>query len=174
MPDIENQKAQDFSAFYQKYSASTYQYVYTRIRSHEEAEDLTADIFLKAWCKLDLARDEAIRRLWLYHVTWTALADYGRAHARERTTSLERLQAQGWQGIEEPPTSPHQASRGQVQQLLAVLPEAYRTVLTYRFLLQYSSRETARAMGITLANVKVLQFRALKRAASLGGDGPRQ
>jgi RNA polymerase sigma-70 factor (ECF subfamily) len=167
MPDTESQKAQDFSAFYQKYSASTYQYVYTRIQSHEEAEDLTADIFLKAWRKLDLARDEAMRRLWLLHVTWTTLADYGRAHARERTTSLERLQAQGWQGIEEPRTPVHQASRGQVQQLLAVLPEAYRTVLTYRFLLQYSLRDTACAMGTTIANVKVLQFRALKRAASL-------
>jgi RNA polymerase sigma factor (sigma-70 family) len=174
MAETESQKAQDFSAFYQKYAASTHRYVYTHLHSHEEAEDLTADIFLKAWRDLDLARNEAALQMWLFHVTWTTLADYGRAHARDSTTSLERLQAQGWRGSEASRVSVNQAARDQVQQLLAVLPETYRTVLTYRFLLQYSLRETARAMGITLANVKVLQFRALKRAASLGSDGPRQ
>jgi RNA polymerase sigma-70 factor (ECF subfamily) len=46
-------------------------------------------------------------------------------------------------------------------------------VLTYRFLLNYSIRETADKMGLSEANVKVLQFRALKKAATLEReDGP--
>jgi RNA polymerase sigma-70 factor (ECF subfamily) len=40
-------------------------------------------------------------------------------------------------------------------------------VLTYRFLLNYSIRETAEKMQLSESNVKVLQFRALKRAAAL-------
>jgi RNA polymerase sigma-70 factor (ECF subfamily) len=39
--------------------------------------------------------------------------------------------------------------------------------LTYRFLLNLSVRETALSMGLTETNVKVVQFRALKRAADL-------
>jgi RNA polymerase sigma-70 factor (ECF subfamily) len=39
--------------------------------------------------------------------------------------------------------------------------------LTCRFLLNLSVKATALRMGLTVANVKVLQFRALKRAADL-------
>ena len=54
-----------------------------------------------------------------------------------------------------------------VQRLLRALPQRYREVLHCRFLLNLSIRETASRMGVTEANVKVLQFRALKRAADL-------
>ena len=49
--------------------------------------------------------------------------------------------------------------------VLARLPENYRQVLEFRFLRGYSLRETADAMGVSLANAKVLQHRALRRAA---------
>ena len=51
--------------------------------------------------------------------------------------------------------------------ILAPLPERYQQILRYRFLLGYSIRDTALAMNITEANVKIVQMRALKRAATL-------
>jgi RNA polymerase sigma-70 factor (ECF subfamily) len=39
--------------------------------------------------------------------------------------------------------------------------------LTCRFLLKLSLRDTAVSMGATVATIKTLQFRALKRAADL-------
>ena len=54
-----------------------------------------------------------------------------------------------------------------VERLLQALPEKYREVLKCRFLLKLSVKATALHMGVTEANVKVLQFRALKRAAKL-------
>jgi len=53
------------------------------------------------------------------------------------------------------------------QRILAQLPPRYREVLTYRFLLNYSLKETAAQMQLTEANVKVLQFRALKKASQM-------
>ena len=54
-----------------------------------------------------------------------------------------------------------------MQRILQALPEHYREVLSCRFLLNLSIKDTALRMGLTEANVKVLQFRALKRAADL-------
>jgi RNA polymerase sigma-70 factor, ECF subfamily len=51
--------------------------------------------------------------------------------------------------------------------LLQALPTPYRDVLTCRFLLNLSIRETARRMELTVANVKAMQSRALKPAAEL-------
>jgi RNA polymerase sigma-70 factor, ECF subfamily len=45
-------------------------------------------------------------------------------------------------------------------------------VLHYRFLRRYSVKETAAAMQLTETNVKVLQFRALRKAAQIGQGFP--
>src|ERR671938_396728 len=52
--------------------------------------------------------------------------------------------------------------------LLDRLPDRYREVLTLRFLRGYSIKETARAMGIAENHAKVLQYRAVQKAAALG------
>ena len=57
-----------------------------------------------------------------------------------------------------------------VRDILALLPENYRQVLHYRFLLSYSLKETAAAMNITEANAKVPQHRALQKAVKVGAS----
>ncbi len=56
-----------------------------------------------------------------------------------------------------------------VQRILQALPQHYREVLNCRFLLSLSVRDTARRLGLTEGNVRILQSRALKRAADLEG-----
>lgn len=46
---------------------------------------------------------------------------------------------------------------------LAKLPEDMRSVVSLRFLQGYSVRETAEALGLSEANVRVVQYRALKK-----------
>jgi RNA polymerase sigma-70 factor (ECF subfamily) len=62
---------------------------------------------------------------------------------------------------------PAPAPDERVESILDRLPPRYRDVLTYRFLLNYSIKETAEQMRLSEANVKVLQFRALKKAGEL-------
>lgn len=69
-----------------------YRSVYSSVRNHHEAEDLTSRVFLKAVCRLDLERSAHSRQAWLFQVARTTIADYWRAHYREAPTlSLEKL-----------------------------------------------------------------------------------
>jgi RNA polymerase sigma-70 factor (ECF subfamily) len=52
-----------------------------------------------------------------------------------------------------------------VGRLLASLPQNYRRILELRFLQAFSVREAATQMGVSVANAKVLQHRALRMAA---------
>jgi RNA polymerase sigma-70 factor (ECF subfamily) len=147
-----------------------YRYVYSYVRNRQEAEDLTSQIFLKAVRSLNLEQSVHSRQAWLFQVTRTTMADYWRAHYRRPAThSLEELVEAGWEGPagEEGATLSGSAAEERVQAILQLLPVRYREVLTYRFLLNLSVRETALSMGVTETNVKVMQFRALKRAADL-------
>ena len=54
-----------------------------------------------------------------------------------------------------------------VQHLLSLLPERDRIILTLRYLQGYSAAEIARALGTSAGHIRVLQLRALRRAAQV-------
>ena len=58
-----------------------------------------------------------------------------------------------------------------VRTLLARLPDNYRRILELRFLQAFSVREAADQMGVSVANAKVLQHRALRMAAQTREEG---
>jgi RNA polymerase sigma-70 factor (ECF subfamily) len=160
--------AQEFQTFYQEKFGLIYRYVYSKVGNREEAEDLTSEIFLKAVRSVDQQRSPQSRRNWLYRIASTTIADHWRTYYREPKASLDELLEAGWEGpAEDEPTAISNMEAHLIQSLLQALPEHYREVLTCRFLLNLSIKATALKMGLTEANVKVFQFRALKRAAHL-------
>jgi RNA polymerase sigma-70 factor (ECF subfamily) len=161
-------RQQEFQTFYEEHLAIIYRYIYSKVGNREEAEDLTAQVFLKAARDVDAERGQHSMQKWLFQVARTTVADYWRQYYRVTTSSLEELLDAGWEGpIEKEDLPGNAAPAEKVNVLLRLLSEPHREVLTCRFLLNLSIKETAARMNITEANVKVLQFRALKRAAEL-------
>jgi len=159
---------QEFQPFYQEKFGLIYRYVYRKVGNREDAEDLTSEIFLKAVSALNQEFSPKSMHKWLFLIARTTVADYWRTHYREPSTSLDELLEDGWEGpAEEEPVAISKVPTDRVQRLLQALPEQYREVLSCRFLLNLSIKATALRMGLTVANVKVLQFRGLKRAATL-------
>jgi RNA polymerase sigma-70 factor, ECF subfamily len=163
-----SQKVQEFQSFYQENLNLIYRYIYSKVGNREEAEDMTSQIFMKAVRSVDAERGPHSMQKWLFQVARTTIADYWRAYYRASISSLEELLDAGWEGpLNEEAVVPNEAPTERVQLILQALPPQYREVLTCRFLLNLSIKETAAHLGLTEANVKVLQFRALKRAADL-------
>jgi RNA polymerase sigma-70 factor, ECF subfamily len=198
---------QGLQQVYQENLGPIYRYVYSWVRNHEDAEDLTSCIFLKAGVGVDYGCPPKMIRRWLFQVARTTLADHWRARYRfatyslevlldsgehesteaesrvssnERTDLLQRLLARlstrtleeyfdaDWaEPVEAELTASFNSAAGRVQRLLQAMPEQYREVLTCRFLLNLSIRDTALRLGLTEANVKVVQLRALKYAVQL-------
>jgi RNA polymerase sigma-70 factor (ECF subfamily) len=160
--------AQSFRTLYQDNLGVVYRFVYSKVGNREEAEDLTSQVFLKAVRGLDRERGSQSIQSWLYQVARTTIADYWRAFYKVRATSLESMLEQGWEEpAEERVELASYRPEERVRRLLELLPPHYREVLTCRFLLNLSIKETAERMGLSEANVKVLQFRALKKAAEV-------
>ena len=161
---------QEFQTLYQENLGLIYRYVYSKVGNREEAEDLTSQIFIKAVRGVDTERGPQSVQKWLFQVARTTIADYWRTYYRVSVNSLDELLEAGWEGPAEEESAVAAISSGpadRVQHLLRALPEQYREVLICRFLLNLSIKATALRMGLNEANIKVLQFRALKRAATL-------
>ena len=157
-------------ALYHAYVTPIYRFIFRKVGNREDAEDLTAQVFLKAAQHLDTDRDAPSMLAWLYKVARTTITDHWRAYYQANVLSLEVLQEdRGLEYAAQEPTAilEHTPSGMQAAAILAALPVNYRRVLELRFLQGYSLLETAAALGISEANVKVLQHRALQKASKL-------
>ena len=102
-------------------------------------------------------------RAYLVKTARTVMADHWRRHyaARDATAELEQLPADLL-------TRPHNSDASErAERLLSLLPDHFRRVLELRFLRGYSVREAANELGVTESNARVMQFRALRKAAEL-------
>lgn len=164
-----------FERVYDAHVVGIYRFIYARVGNHPDAEDLTAQVFVRAVEQLDTGRAPGQVAAWLYRVAQNATADYWRAFYRLPVIGVDHV-APGWEPSDEAATRPRpepndgaaDRAADRVRALLHRLPEHYRRVLELRFLERMTVAETARAMGITNGNARVLQYRALRRAALLG------
>ena len=150
---------------YQEHIDLVYRYLYKRVGNREDAEDMTSHVFLKAVRHLDGSRGELSIKSWLFQLAKTTLADYWRQYYKNPRAPLQLVMRQ--------PNAEQSAARNEettetLRQVLNQLPGHYQRVLTLRFLEGLSIKEAAAEMGVTESNVKVLQLRALRRAAEMG------
>jgi RNA polymerase sigma-70 factor, ECF subfamily len=174
-----------FEEIYDAHVVPIYRFIYARVGNRPDAEDLTAQVFMRAVEQLDTTRAAGQITSWLYRVSQNAVADYWRAFYRLPVVGADQV-GPGWEPIDSEPmatatggeasasvTAADERTHLRVESLLRRLPTNYRRVLELRFIQRLSVAETAERMGITHGNAKVLQYRALRKAAILGeaGDG---
>jgi RNA polymerase sigma-70 factor (ECF subfamily) len=159
-----------FEAIYDQHVAGIHRFVYARVGNRPDAEDLTAQVFTRAVEQLDLDRPPAQIAAWLYRVAHNAVADYWRAFYRLPQVDVELI-ATAWASpsaaADEHAEADADRAAARVAALLKRLPEQYARVLELRFLQRLSVAETASLLGVSHGNAKVLQYRALRRAAVL-------
>src|SRR5690348_11439825 len=88
---------QGFQALYEENFVSVYRFVFKNVRNREDAEDLTSQIFLKAFRYLDPEQSAQSARSWLFKIAHTTIADYWRSHYRASVSSLDVRLEIGWE-----------------------------------------------------------------------------
>jgi len=159
----------DWAAVYADNANWVYRMIFARVCNCPDAEDLTAEVFLAALGPLRTTASVAQVRGYLRVITRTVLA----AHWRQTMACVIT-------SIDDVPDLPQETEHAvnsttaqQVQRVLAALPDNYRRVLELRFLQGRSIKESATHMGVSVANAKVLQHRALRLAATLSEKDDR-
>ena len=127
----------------------------------QAAEDLAADVFLKALEKLPGYRFSGVPfSAWLYRIAHNHLVDHLRALPKRQGVPLEACAA-----VDDPAAARALEGRLAGEQLagaLAGLTRAQRLVVHHRFLRDRSIAATARLLGKNEDAVKQLQVRALR------------
>ena len=150
-----------FAALYEEYSPLVYRFLRRRLDGADEnVEDLTEDVFVKVYEKLDRYVERGLPfSAWVYRIAHNHLVDHLRSLPRTTASSLDE--------VTEVPERAATAAFGRVldrqslEPALARLTPEQRQAVELRFLQGMSVAETAAAMGRSDEAVKKLQARAL-------------
>ena len=167
------QRPPDFAELYDQQVYSVYGFLAYRVRTREEAEDLTQLTFeraVRAWSRFDPER--ASPRTWLLAIARNLLIDHYRADRTAAQAPLE--EAPEWAATVDGPD----ASLGLSAELAAALSRLggrERELIALRYGADLTGPEIAELCGLTLTNVQQILSRSLRRLrAELESDSQRR
>lgn len=158
----------DWDGVYRDNVTWVYRLMYAKVGNQPDAEDLTAEVFMTALRPLRVSATVPEVRKYLRMTARTVLAGYWKDRMGREVTSIEDDLPEG-----SAPELVASDAPDKVQRLLDRLPDNYRRILELRFLQAFSVREAANQMGVSVANAKVLQYRAVRMAAQTSAEVAR-
>ena len=161
---IPNEAPLDWERVYRDNLVSIYRLMYAKVGNKADAEDLTSQVFVGALPHLRGDASSGEIHKYLVATARTVLAEHWRRRLGHPVTVIDENVHRAAEAA--PPADP----LPRIRRILGMLPSNYARILELRFLEQRPAREAAAAMGITPANARVMQHRALRRAAELGRE----
>jgi RNA polymerase sigma-70 factor (ECF subfamily) len=149
-----------FDVIVERHQRAVYQLCFRFVRRHEDAADLTQDVFLRAFRGLRRFRGDAALATWLYRIGVNACLNQvsGRKLQETPLDDAPPIAAAG----DDPASSLARAQEGaRVRAAVARLPRKQRATLILRVYHDLSHQEIATALGTSVGAAKANFFHAL-------------
>ena len=143
-----------FNELVKQYSEQLYWHVRAMVGSHEDADDLLQEIFIKVWNSLDRFRGEADIFTWLWRIaTNETLSHLRKARVRAALT-FSRLDEQAERICDPDPYFDGDAAMRALRKALAKLPDKQRLVFTMRYYEDLSYERISEITGTSVGALK--------------------
>lgn len=156
-----------FERIYNLLVDDLYSYIRGQCRNETVAEDLVANVFLKAWRSAKGYRPSSHTfRRWIFTIARNEVRDYWRASQRTLPMAEFDISDERHPEVEADPAE----TRRLVQQALATLTEEQRQVVVLRYFSNKSHEEIATILGKREGAVRAQLMRALRQMRKVMGD----
>lgn len=159
-----------FASLYESYVDQVYRFIFYRVGDHQTAEDLTSQVFFKAWDNLGRYQLRGLPfGAWLLRIARNTVIDYYRTF--KETTLLEPAAlAQSDPAANVAGQVERRLEAEWLQTVMQQLTEDQHQVLTLRFIEGLSTSEIAQVLGKREGAIRALQMRGLQALAELIGE----
>ncbi len=155
-----------FAKVYDLYVTPIYRFIYFKVSTHHDAEDLTSEVFLKTWQYIIDDSQESIENLkaLLYKTARNLVIDFYRQRAKREVTredeTLFNIEDKRQQSLLARIET--KAEMRKIEIILRRMKDEYRDVIILHFIEELSVGEISKIMDKSKGAVRVLIHRALR------------
>lgn len=163
-----------FGLLYERYVTAIYRYVYYRVGHVEDAEDLTARVFMHALRHIHAYRDMgAPFSAWLYRIAHNLVVNFHRDQQKRQALSLDESPEHEIE-VRQPDMETDadleidaQHEQDRLLRAIRCLPEDRQHLIVLKFVEQLSNAEIGQIMGRSEGAIKSLYHRTLVQLREL-------
>ena len=153
----------DFEAFGELYSIyldRIYRYVFYQVKDKMTAEDITEEVFIKAWKAISSCQGkEQTFTAWLYRIAHNRVIDIFRSQKKELSTEMETVAE-----LSDPKLKVEtELERQELLNGIDCLPQNQKQVIVLKFIEGLDNREIGQIMDKNQGAIRILQMRALAK-----------
>ena len=157
-----------FDVIVERHRRPVYQLCYRFVGNHEDASDLSQDVFLRAYRGLKNFRGQSALGTWLYRIGVNVCLN----KVSVKTPQIESVDERQHVDTRSESASDRvlrEERAGRVRAAVAQLPDKQRTTLILRMYHEMSHQEIAETVGSSVGAVKANVFHALQNLKKLLG-----
>jgi RNA polymerase sigma-70 factor (ECF subfamily) len=150
-----------FTALYDKYVDRIYRHVYYRVSNRGDAEDITQEVFIRAWKAINKYKRRGVPFVaWLLAIAHNLVVDYYKT--RKEFIPLDETRVAGGSDETNPEAMTEAAlNRSYIKDAVSKLKGDKQKVILMRFIEGFSYGEIAQLLNKSEGAVRVIQHRAL-------------
>lgn len=162
LQDKETQK-EGFERIVREYSEQLYWQIRRMVLSHEDANDLLQNTFVKAWINIDYFRADAKLSTWLYRIALNECLTFLNKQRASSNVPIDDPEASVIQKLESDPYFSGDRAQLLLQKALLTLPEKQRMVFNLKYYQEMKYEEMSDILGTSVGALKASYHHAVKK-----------
>jgi RNA polymerase sigma factor (sigma-70 family) len=152
-----------FNQLVRKYQQKVYWLVRKMVVDHDDANDITQDVFIKAWTALDNFRGDAKFYTWLYRIASNEAINFLNKKRKRFFVPIYDVENELNEKLEADPLLSGDAIQLKLQKALLKLPEKQRLVFNLKYFEELPYDEISEITGTSVGALKASYHWATKK-----------
>lgn len=156
-------RAGAFTGLVRRYQERLYWHIRRMVVTHEDADDILQNVFIKVWKNLSGFREEAGLYTWLYRIATNETLSWLESKKRFAAVSIDGDSGHYQELIEAQRDFDPSRIEWKLQQAIATLPDKQRLVFNLRYYDEMPYEDMSEVMGTTTGALKASYHHAVKK-----------
>ncbi|MFC5271609.1 RNA polymerase sigma factor [Adhaeribacter terreus] len=152
-----------FNQLVRKYQQKVYWHIRKMVIDHEDADDLTQEVFIKVWKHLENFRQDSQLYTWLYRIATNECLNFLKSKKRKFFLPINDVSAELSAKIDQSDLIDGDEIQLKLQKALLRLPDKQRLVFNMKYYDELKYEEISEILGTSVGALKASYHLAVKK-----------
>ncbi|MCP2043893.1 sigma-70 family RNA polymerase sigma factor [Pontibacter sp. HSC-36F09] len=152
-----------FNQLVRKYQQKIYWHIRKMVIDHDDADDLTQEVFIKVWKNLENFRQDAQLYTWLYRIATNECLTFLSSKRKKFFLPINDVAAELTEKIDSSPNIDGDEIQLKLQKALLKLPDKQRLVFNMKYYDELKYEEMSEILGTSVGALKASYHHAVKK-----------